>query len=73
MKVIVVGVFFAILAGVLVDARVVGGNSTDASSTVPESRGDTSVQLRNIHIDIQPIERFFSWMFEDKSVSSAGQ
>ncbi|GAB0090129.1 hypothetical protein DMENIID0001_048180 [Sergentomyia squamirostris] len=70
MKVIIVGVFFAILAGVLVEGTT-NGNSTDASWERSESRGDT--KLRNIHINFQPFERFINWMNEQKSVSDAGE
>lgn len=71
MKVIIVGIFFAILAGILAEARAVDGNSTDVA--VPNARKDSNITLRNIHINLQPIERFLNWIFEEKIVSEVGQ
>ncbi|XP_055707915.1 keratin, type II cytoskeletal I-like isoform X2 [Phlebotomus papatasi] len=71
MKVIIVGIFFAILAGILAEARAVDGNTTDVA--VPNAREDSNITLRNIHINLQPIERFLNWIFEEKIVSEVGE
>ncbi|XP_055686630.1 uncharacterized protein LOC129791967 [Lutzomyia longipalpis] len=71
MKVIAVGVLLAMMAGVLAEARVVDGNSTDVQMS--NTKEDTAATLRNIHINLQPVERFFNWMFEDKTALNVGE